>query len=188
MHELHHVTQPEEKPTDLEHDYYYMQETQSSPQPAGTQQQASSGELPHTDNYDTKLGGPLTVAINTRPTGRGSDRVRRIHFFRQNHTALCNSSYMYKAESCAVISNPDDWKDAINETIQTPDGPLHYNKMCQLCARQAQIPATWTCDDRASDDEPDNDSAQTASERLSAASNDSDSEAEALVIQDSELA
>ena len=60
--------------------------------------------------------------------------------------------------------------------------------MCVLCARQARILATWTTDDRASDDEPDNDSAQTPSERLSAASNDSDSEAEALVIQDTDLA
>ncbi len=127
------------------------------------------------------------MAINTRPTGRGSDKVRRIHFFRQNHTALCNSSYTYKSSSCDVIANPEDWKDAIEETIQTPEGPMHYNKMCTLCARQAQVPKLWSADDRDSDDEPDDDSAATASERLSAATNDSDSEADALIIDESEL-
>ena len=186
MHELHHVTQPEEKPTDLDCDYY-MENAPTSSNTDDSTASASTSDIPYTDSYAKKLGGPLTVAINTRPTGRGSDRVRRIHFFRQNHTALCNSSYTYKASSCAVISNPDDWKDSIAETIQTPDGPLHYNKLCTLCARQAKVPKHWTTDDRESDDEPDDDSAATASERLSAATNDSDSEAEALMLDDAEL-
>ena len=60
--------------------------------------------------------------------------------------------------------------------------------MRQASAASGMPPATWTIDDRDSDDEPDNDSAQTASERLCAQSNDSDSENEALVIHDYELA
>ena len=87
-----------------------------------------------------------------------------------------------------MVTNADDWKDTINETMQTPDGPVHYNKMCVLCARQARVPSTWNIDDRSSDDEPDNDSAQTPSERLSAAENDSDSEADALTIQETDIA
>ena len=108
MHELHHVTHPVEKPTDLDDDYYKGNDPNVPPTTTPDATDTTPGKLPHTDTYDKQLGGPLTVALNTRPTGRGSDKVRRIHFFRQNHTALCNSSYTYTASNCAVISNPDN--------------------------------------------------------------------------------
>jgi hypothetical protein len=87
----------------------------------------------HTGQYPVELGGPLTVAVNIRPSGQGASRVNRSHFFRTNAQAL-GGSYTYRPQqhtSWATLRTGPDYADKSTPTWTLLDPAMHYASYAQ---------------------------------------------------------
>jgi hypothetical protein len=108
-----------------------------APGPADEEEEEHAPTTPadvvHTNEYPENLGGPLTVALNHKPSG--ADRFKKAHFFRPNGRAVAHGNMEYNPKTADVITGPDDWKDALSK------GDV---RICILCSRGAHLPTSWT--------------------------------------------
>ena len=91
---------------------------------------AAPAALLDVTSFPTDMGGPLTIMVNTKTTGK--DRVRRIHFYTLGGRPIgCATKYNPITQD--AIANDDDYVSCYLES-----------EVCKHCARHARIPETWT--------------------------------------------
>ncbi len=178
----------ETKPSDPLDDYY-MANDDTGPPEGDLRDRTPTKEAPElhcTDEYPESKGGPLTVAINLRMTGRGDDRCHRIHYFRTDGRAICNRNYFYRPENAQLLSNATDWKAARAQINTEADPPRHANALCKVCSIRAQPPTEWqhAYNSNTDDEAADTSSSCTASQRLTDEENDTESDEDALHLRD----
>ncbi len=184
MPNLHNTTTQEMLPVDPMDDRYL------EPAPSNAEEHSPTEVTEHlytADKYPKNLGGPLTIAINNKATGKGQDRACKIHYFKKNGSALCNNSYMFRGNNCTIITTQSDWKEALNELDYKHDKPMARNRPCVNCNNRALPPDGWQTEEQPEDHEPEDDSDFTASEKLTDDENDTASEDEAIPLTESDI-
>ena len=94
---------------------------------------------------------------------------------------------MCRPQNCTIITSKEDWRDALTQIEYRDDKPVAKNRPCSNCSNRALPPTDWDTQPQPDDNDPEDDSDYTASEKLTDEENDTASEDEAIPITESDI-